>query len=559
MHVQQTGISILEALRNLAGMARGDEDRMSDQMTPISFEKMLQSLITEYKQKGSFYDVPVRKENDEAPIGAAAGPHTQLAGNIVAAYGAGANYFELKTVQILQGDELGIVKPCIDVSYEVYNTEWSTELKISKARYEYIKAYLLIAVLSSRFDLKPIEKLQFIASVGYDLKGIKSEMIDDFLESMKHPERTDEWQKDIAYIKLHRKEIGLSEEAVQQIEAKREITDTVTLSTMHGCQYSEIQAIVMHLMKEKGMNTFIKLNPTLIGKEKIRKLLKQKGYTHIDVVEEIFETDMTLNEATALIGKLKEEADQLNKVFGIKLTNTLPVKNKEGRLEGETKYLSGKPLYPIAIEAAAELIEQLKVEVPVSYSGGIDTSNINEVLKTGIAPITVSSLILKPGGYKNFSKLMEQSKAYKPVRLNKELLKQLAESAALNEHYNNKPFKQFELKEDYSCFCGKCNNCVDICPNRANIPFYVDGKKGVMHLDALCNECGSCKCECIMGHSPYKEKFTVYSDYQSFEQSEGIAALYEDEKLILKNSENIKIPELEIKEIITSRLDAGRL
>ena len=40
------------------------------------------------------------------PVGPAAGPNTQLAQNIVASYVAGARCIELKTVQIMYGEEL---------------------------------------------------------------------------------------------------------------------------------------------------------------------------------------------------------------------------------------------------------------------------------------------------------------------------------------------------------------------------------------------------------------------------------------------------------------------
>lgn len=535
---------------------------MSEEMIPIPFEKMLNNLIQEYKEKKSFFGVPVYQGKSEAPIGLAAGPHTQLAGNILAGYAAGGNYFELKTVQVLQGEALGIIKPCIDVAYEVYNTEWSTELKISEARDEYIKAYLLIAVLSKMFHLKPIEQIHFIASVGYDLKGIQSECVDDFLESMKHAKIASEWQKDIAYIKLHRgKEIEISKEDLEKIEAMDVITDTVTLSTMHGCKKSEIKDIATYLMKEKGMNTFIKLNPTLIGKERISQLLESKGYHHIEVVEDIFKIDMTLDMATSLIKELRQIGKQLGKTFGIKLTNTLPVKNKEGGLKGETKYLSGVPLYPIAIEAAYKLLENLKEDMPVSYSGGIDITNIKEVLEAGIAPVTVSSYILKPRGYSNLTKLMEVSQGYKETALNIEALKELAKDAAINKTYDYKKVRTFEPKEGYTSYCGKCYNCVDICPNRANIAGEFSGvnekaakRRYVIHLDALCNECGSCKCECIMGHSPYQDKFTIYTDEESFRLSEGDGAFYDGESLLIKEGSTMAIPKEELIKLVKSRL-----
>ncbi len=66
------------------------------------------------------------------PIGPAAGPHTQLAQNILCAWLSGGRFIELKTVQIM--DELEIPRPCIDMEDEGYNVEWSQELKLDQSR-----------------------------------------------------------------------------------------------------------------------------------------------------------------------------------------------------------------------------------------------------------------------------------------------------------------------------------------------------------------------------------------------------------------------------------------
>ena len=73
---------------------------------------------------------PFSARSIETPFGPAAGPNTQLAQNIVAAYVAGARFFELKTVQKMDGAELAacINRPCILAEDECYNCEWSTEL-----------------------------------------------------------------------------------------------------------------------------------------------------------------------------------------------------------------------------------------------------------------------------------------------------------------------------------------------------------------------------------------------------------------------------------------------
>ena len=58
-----------------------------------------------------------------------------------------------------------------------------------------------------------------------------------------------------------------------------------------------------------------------------------------------------------------------------------------------------------------------------------------------------------------------------------------------------------------------CENCVDVCPNRANIAVKVPGfeKEQVVHVDKMCNECGNCAVFCPYISAPYKDKFTLFA------------------------------------------------
>ena len=86
-----------------------------------------------------------------APLGVAAGPHSQLAQNIVASWLCGARFIELKTVQIL--DELEVSRPCIDAADETYNCEWSQELKLEQSFDEYLNAWVLVHALAHKLGL----------------------------------------------------------------------------------------------------------------------------------------------------------------------------------------------------------------------------------------------------------------------------------------------------------------------------------------------------------------------------------------------------------------------
>ncbi len=527
---------------------------MTDKMIPISFEELLGKLIREYKESKTFMQVPVKRIMDDVPIGPAAGPHTQMAGNIVAAYAAGASYFELKTVQILEGEELQIKKPCIYVGHEVFNTEWSTELTVEEAQNEYIKAYLLIMILAKEFNLGTKNSIHFIMSVGYDLEGIKSLKVDTFLNNMIDARNTAEWKNDIEYVKENLNLFqNIKEEYIENISPN--ICNTVTLSTMHGCKSDEIEKIALYLINEKNLNTYIKMNPTLAGKEKIQEILAYKGYKNIHFKNEIFEKDITLENAVEMIKNVKKEADKKGNEFGIKLTNTFPVIIENNELDGEDMYMSGPALYPISIYVAYLLAEKFQGEIPISYSGGIDVSNISEILDTGIKPVTLSSFLLKQGGYKNITRLVEKIDSWKEKKsIDADLLKKISEDAEINMKYDWKETKIRKTNcKEYSSLCSVCNNCVDVCPNRANVKVTIEDKKYVVHRDRLCNECGCCTFSCAMGHIPYKEKIMLTENEKQFEICNGSKVLY------IKNEGKYKFDEHteKIKEWIKNVIKAG--
>ena len=172
---------------------------MSDIMRPIPYKHLLDWVLSEYSKNKSIFGIskfvkhddgkalPIFDEKIESPYGPAAGPNTQLAQNIIASYVAGSRFFELKTVQQMDGAELAacVSKPCINASDECYNCEWSTELYVTQAFDEYVKAWFVCKILAKELGLGDPDAFVFNMSVGYDLEGIKTEKIDRFLEGMK--------------------------------------------------------------------------------------------------------------------------------------------------------------------------------------------------------------------------------------------------------------------------------------------------------------------------------------------------------------------------------------
>ena len=80
---------------------------------------------------------------------------------------------------------------------------------------------------------------------------------------------------------------------------------------------------------------------------------------------------------------------------------------------------------------------------------------------------------------------------------------------------------------------GICENCVEVCPNRANISIRVPGmeKHQIIHVDYMCNECGNCKSFCPYDSAPYLDKFTLFADEKDMEDSrnQGFTVLDKDQ------------------------------
>ena len=79
-------------------------------------------------------------------------------------------------------------------------------------------------------------------------------------------------------------------------------------------------------------------------------------------------------------------------------------------------------------------------------------------------------------------------------------------------------------KEGERCLeCGDlCESCAQACPNRANVAIWARGwaKSQIVHVDAMCNECGNCATFCPYESRPYKDKLTLFDSLEGFEDSE---------------------------------------
>ncbi|NJD21218.1 MAG: putative selenate reductase subunit YgfK, partial [Melioribacter sp.] len=478
---------------------------MSDKMQPVPFQKLLDWIFQEYINQKSIFGIPsskfyyVKEKGDEkifdecieTPIGPAAGPHTQLTQNIICAYLTGGRFFELKTVQKL--DDLKIDKPCIDATDEGYNVEWSQELKLDESYDEYVKAWFLIHLIKNLFGLSKSKRgFVFNMSVGYDLDGIKTPRMDRFIEELKDASKNELFTnyktiliKQISNGNLLESDFGFDkiklEKLISEIEnISPHISNSVTLSTMHGCPPREIESIAKYLIKEKGLHTYVKLNPTLLGYDFVNDTLHKLGYNYILLDKNSFDHDIQYHDAIPMINRLRSFASAYNKTFGIKLSNTLGVKNTIQALPGDDMYMSGRSLYPLTINLAYKLANEFNGEINISYSGGANNNNIKEILETGIRPVTFATELLKPGGYFRLSQIAEtieknSSKFDKSLRKNTARLKILAAASLSDKNYSKerREINSIKIPKTLPLFDCYIAPCQEACPIHQDVASYI--------------------------------------------------------------------------------------
>jgi len=335
----------------------------------------------------------------DTPFGVAAGPQTQMAQNIIVSWLVGARFIELKTIQTL--DELDVSKPCIDVEDEGYNVEWSQELKVYESFDEYLRAWVLIHALHHKFGWHGDRPgMIFNMSVGYNLEGMLKPNVQWFFDTM-----SDATEYLPAYIDI----VAERYPEVREIDVPARLSNTITLSTMHGCPPDEIEKISLYLLEERNLHTSVKCNPTLLGADRVRTILNDDlSFTDVPVPDEAFGHDLKYVDAVPMLHNLRRVAASRDLIFGVKLSNTLEVDNWRSVFDGdEMMYLSGRALHALTTNLASKLSEEYRGDLLMSFAGGADCFNVADLIRCGMKSITVCSDLLKTGGYLRLLQYME--------------------------------------------------------------------------------------------------------------------------------------------------------
>jgi len=557
-------------------------------------------------------DLSVRFHEHTAanPVGPAAGPHGQMAQNILLSYLAGGRIMELKTVQV--NDRLTIPRPCIDATNVGYNVEWSQELRLAESLHEYVSGAMLVHIVRqggffdspppkpetlvresllappgpNAPDLRgPLGDVIYDMSVGYDLAGIQSPTVRAFIEGMLDA---------TPHVDRLRMELPADYRHLRDLDFPTRLSDTVTLSTFHGCPAGEIERICEHLITEYGVGVIIKMNPPMLGREKLEHLLHDvMGYTEIRVNPKAYTSGLLFDESIDIVRRLDALAKKHNRRCGAKFSNTLEVVNhrKFFTPDNEIMYLSGAPLYVITTALTAKFREAIGPDIPITFSAGIDQKNFADVVACGIKPVTVCTDLLRPGGYARLPKYLHNLSAdmtrlgannideyilarcadksiTDPVAAGWQNTTPMAEAAARDLRYRaaaNRAVPK-RINSHLVIFdCITCDKCIPVCPNDANFTYPLaeqdfpysdftvasDGaiapsgetrrfttkqSMQIANFADYCNECGNCDTFCPEYGGPFIAKPTFFSrleDWQHHQSHDGFCVEHSANKLTI--------------------------
>jgi putative selenate reductase len=560
------------------------------------FVDLIQRMRLEFRNQQAIFDLPALKWHipsaDESapdlsvafhdciagnPCGPASGPQTQMAQNLVLSWLAGGRIMELKTVQV--NDELNISRPCIDAANVCYNVEWSQELKVADSLDQYVQGVMLIHMLrhSSQVFGHPFREVHmdgtsgepiYDMSIGYDLAGIQSKKVVDFIRGMIDAR---------ASVARLRDQIPRRLAELRDLDYPTALSRSITLSTFHGCPADEIERICEFLLSELGVHVIVKMNPPMLGKERLEHLLYDvMGYTELRVHEKAYTSGLQFDESLEMCRRLTKVATSRGLQFGAKFSNTLEVENHRQFFQPSERvmYLSGAPLHVITMTLAAEFRRAMGAEFPISFSAGVDHKNFANVVACGIAPVTMCTDLLKTGGYGRLPPYLHAlqnemqkigSRTIADFILDFRGQRAAADSDPVRAGFLNMPLIVAETQADpryhaaqnravpkkidshlVTFDCITCDKCIPVCPNDANFT-YPTGKIRLKYRDIevqpngnlqpvgderefvlekadqianfadYCNHCGNCDTFCPEYDGPYLKKPNFYGSRSSFE------------------------------------------
>ncbi|HUB25320.1 MAG TPA: hypothetical protein VL992_07810, partial [Tepidisphaeraceae bacterium] len=354
----------------------------------------------------------------------------------------------------------------------------------------------------------------------------------------------------------------------RDLQYPAELSRSVTLSTFHGCPADEIERICEFLIAERALDVIVKMNPPMLGQERLEHLLHDVlGYTELTVNPTAYTAGLHFEESIALTRRLAAFAQTRGRRFGCKFSNTLEVINHRSFFTPDNKvqYLSGQPLHVITMTLTDVFRQAVGPHVPISFSAGIDSRNFPLAVACGFVPVTVCSDLLRPGGYGRlpaYIKALAQAMRTAGAADIRQYIDRahggngsaigntsiVAEKARQDHRYRADANRKNPVRVNSHLVtfdCLTCDKCLPVCPNAANFTyptprvnfdyhdlivdaagqvrphedvrqFEINQTTQIANYADFCNECGNCDTFCPEYGGPYIKKPGFYSSFKSW-------------------------------------------
>jgi putative selenate reductase len=353
----------------------------------------------------------------------------------------------------------------------------------------------------------------------------------------------------------------------------------ITLSTFHGTPAGEIERIGEFLIGELGFHTVVKLNPPMLGRDRVEDILHgELGYTDVAVNPEVYGRDLSFEDAVDVVRRLQALALRRGLTAGVKCGNTLEVLNAGTFLRERVQYLSGRPLHALHAALALRWREKFGAGLQISFAAGVDAQNVADCVAAGFVPVTTCTDLLRAGGYGRLPRYLVNLEARmhaSGARTNLEFVlrsagisdspacpadevlgqalllntRTLLDRALTGERYhaaqNRKPPRKLGTRL-WLWDCLSCSKCIPACPNDAVFEIEVEpfiGELPVIEIEAeaarevdrhlyralkttqiaifadACNDCGNCDVFCPEDGGPYVEKPRFFGSLASWQRA----------------------------------------
>jgi putative selenate reductase len=364
---------------------------------------------------------------------------------------------------------------------------------------------------------------------------------------------------------------------LRELDYPTALSRSITLSTFHGCPADEIERICTFLLAELDVHVIVKMNPPMLGREKLEHLLYDVlGYTDIRVNEKAYTSGLQFSESLEICARLAKLAASRGLKFGAKFSNTLEVENHRAFFQPTEKimYLSGAPLHVITLTLASEFRRAMGADFPISFSAGVDRKNFAHMVACGFVPVTTCTDLLKTGGYGRLPPYLHElqqqmtragARTVDDFILDARGQREAARGVAVQAGFLNTPLIVAETQADpryraaqnravpkkidshLTTFdCITCDKCIPVCPNDANF-LYHSGEVRIAYRDIevrpdgrivpvgeekifalekadqianfadYCNYCGNCDTFCPEYDGPYLKKPNFFGSRAAFD------------------------------------------